>query len=326
MSVLAVSAPSLSDLFLSEPLMFANELVDLQSLGSLASCSKQFATACGDARIWSGVLERRWGVQSDENPRAALAWLETDVRSAMQRSFKRGFHMMLCDGRRAATGEAPEVRDPAPAIPPLRPIESPVPLEGPHFPDSSEASDGEESRPCSFIGWEVPARRLLEWLPLTERRKLAAFACHDSVPRRRLDNLLRQISLAGNPTPELALRNLLLKFPFLPIDAGSGADRVIGLFAWNWLRDNPRAHLALGLTDEFEPTQRRHTVYSLTYATIMLNTDLHNPAVQPKITADEFVTNCRHVVALQQVTRTPDCTLPCPTPAQPACPAKNHCG
>lgn len=287
---------SLADLFLGEPYLLANELLDPQSLTSLASCSKKFAEACDDDRIWSGVLERRWGVQCDKNPRATLAWLETDVRRVMQQSFKREFYLMLCDGRRATACERADR-----SFSPLRPVRSHVPLEDPGFPDPPESSDGDEGRYWSFSGWEVPARRLLDWLPLEERRKLAAFACHDSVPRRRLDALLRQISLADTPTPELALRNLLLQFPFLPIDAGSGADRVIGLLALNWLRENPQAHINLGLTDDYEPAQRRHTVYSLTYATIMLNTDLHNPAVQPKITADEFVKNCRHVVALRRV-------------------------
>ena len=198
---------NLTDLLLGEPALFANEtLLELQSLGRLASCSQAFREACSDPRVWRGLLARRWGAHCEGDPRAALAWLETDVRSAMQQSFKRGFHMMLCEDAGAEpAGEHSFSR-------PLKPVESVNP---------SDWYDAYSDQPPGLVDWEVPAVRLLGWLPLQERRKLASFACHDSVPYRRLDLFLRQFSLADTPTPEHALRQLLFRFPFLPIDAGS---------------------------------------------------------------------------------------------------------
>ena len=152
--------------------------------------------------------------------------------------------------------------------------------------------------------------------------------------------------------PEAALRNLLLGkdfffgskfplthdfcphfplprhaavFPFLPIDAGEGADRVIRALARLYLDTHPaelldlRARTATGssmaaaastATDAAAAVtpataaaaqSERHddaesAVYILIYAVIMLNTDLHHPAIRTKMTAGEFVRSTRSTV------------------------------
>jgi hypothetical protein len=88
--------------------------------------------------------------------------------------------------------------------------------------------------------WTACVRRLLTWTTLAERRRLAAFVCADWQPRETLRSFLGLCDLHA-PTPEAALRQLLFTFPFLPIDAGSGADRVIGEFARQYVLSNQQA-------------------------------------------------------------------------------------
>ena len=184
--------------------------------------------------------------------------------------------------------------------------------------------------------WHETLRTLLRWVPLNEKRRLAAFVCADWQPRTTLTRFLSPIPIVGS-TPLIALRALLLRFPFLPIDAGSGADRVIGCFARSWVTQNAHclADLGIGLgvaeqpqpatattptsdseggddpdhdevfvsiddrectpsgtaaaigqsavLSESELKTARDAVYTLIYSLIMLNTDLHNPAISPKI-------------------------------------------
>ena len=88
--------------------------------------------------------------------------------------------------------------------------------------------------------WSPCVWRLLTWTALAERRRLAAFVCADWQPRLALRRFLERFDLRA-PTPEASLRQLLFAFPFLPIDAGSGADRVIGEFARQYVLANPQA-------------------------------------------------------------------------------------
>jgi hypothetical protein len=97
---------------------------------------------------------------------------------------------------------------------------------------------------------------LLQWVPLDLKRSIAVYVCTclcvteeamaeflalfpiDVVPlcpgyariNRGPDPLGSQ-GCAGIAGVETALRELLLLFPFLPIDAGMGADRVLGAFS-----------------------------------------------------------------------------------------------
>ena len=208
--------------------------------------------------------------------------------------------------------------------------------------------------PSTDSGWHETLRCLLGWCTLEERRRVTAFVCADWQPKRTVACFLAPFAVRGT-TPEEALRGLLLRFPFLPIDAGSGADRVIGAFSVAFLRQNREALAALRLSDELltdpqysssssdddgdshgggggggggddgvgsvlvadaiqRPTSQaqarrlrtatalvprpheraaRDAIYTLTYSLIMLNTDLHNPAVRPKIAPEQYAASCR---------------------------------
>lgn len=186
-----------------------------------------------------------------------------------------------------------------------------------HLPDTEDA-------------WHETLRCVLRWCSLAEARRITAFVCADWQPKHTVARFLAPFTIRGS-TPEKALRDLLPIFPFLPIDAGSGADRVIGAFSVAFLRQNKRAldALCLGGEDDLArasssddddgggdpsdhsvraclslvpmPHERaaRDAIYTLTYSLIMLNTDLHNAAVQPKITAQQYSDSCRRCAPLR---------------------------
>lgn len=79
------------------------------------------------------------------------------------------------------------------------------------------------------------------------------------------------------------------------------AQIVIGQFAVVWLLANADAWRALGIPSSASLETARDVVYTFTYAVVMLNTDLNNPAVHPKIRHDEFVANCRRCTTLASV-------------------------
>ena len=196
------------------------------------------------------------------------------------------------------------------------------------------------------VPWHETLRCCTSWCTLLERRHIVAFVCAERHGRSTLAAYLAPIPIRGN-TPEQALRRLLLVFPFLPIDAGQGADHVIGLFSLAYIRQNPEALAALGLapaphlgasssSDSDEPVDGqpqweqswlalqgyqagasgpsgsvsaaawrpqtaaertgRDLLYTLIYSIIMLNTDLHNPAIHPKLQPEEYAASCRRCV------------------------------
>ena len=154
---------------------------------------------------------------------------------------------------------------------------------------------------------------------LNDRRRVASYVCvtAESQPYRILDSFIRCFELhpphseetdetgtwvvvgdgSSAPTPVAALRHLLLQFPFLPIDAGGGADRVIGAIARCYTAAFPCVADWLGLSGG-DTKQVTEGVHLLVYAAIMLTTDLHNPAVQPKMTRDEFAASLHRSPAL----------------------------
>ena len=135
-----------------------------------------------------------------------------------------------------------------------------------------------------------------------------------------------EVRAASNP--EDALRRLLLAFPFLPIDAGEGADRVIRALAAQFLDTHPSTREALCRATAKQPNQPKaraeaadeaeaaaaeleaeeaeeeeeahddaeSAVYILIYAVIMLNTDLHHPAIKTKMARHEFVASTQSTV------------------------------
>ena len=80
-------------------------------------------------------------------------------------------------------------------------------------------------------------------MTLSEKRRIVAFVCAEWQPLSTLPTFFAQLPIRG-ATPELALRDLLLRFPFLPIDAGQGADRVIGTFSRAYVLQNRASALA----------------------------------------------------------------------------------
>ena len=319
---------SLSDLPLED--VFFHYLADPKSL----QCFESTSTAAreisrrDDARAWCAVVGRRWGPvnipsKSSCNWKASREWqqppadwrelaiyLETVVLQSLMKSVKKAIELL---------------------------VEQHILIGSNKLPESA---------------WHATVHRLLEWVPLHEKRRLTAFVCADWQPAATLPIFLAPLPICG-ATPEHALRDLLLRFPFLPIDAGQGADRVIGTFSRAYVLQSPQALAALGLfhgsgevesgiqsssSDEEEsgeetdtetrmsqawwpahatpprmsqawwdahatPSHRaaRDAVYTLTYSIIMLNTDLNNPAIHPKITCDEYTASCHRCVPLRSM-------------------------
>lgn len=104
---------------------------------------------------------------------------------------------------------------------------------------------GDRHDPESDGRWQRTVHAVLQWGTVAERRRLAAFVCADWHLPHTLSSFLKPLPIVGD-TPEAALRALLLRFPFLPIDAGTGADRVISCFARAYAAQNPAAIAALG--------------------------------------------------------------------------------
>jgi len=233
---------------------------DPRTVGALASTCTELKRFVASSDVWRSLLKLRWAIDLPSNiafskhemQHAArhdssssmdaaklLRWLELDVKSVMSRSFHRAFQCMADHGLLS-------------------------------MPSNAEVY-------WETTQWEATARALLDWLPMNEKRRLAAFVCSEKHPKACLRRFLRLFSLKGCQTPVEALRLLLLQFPFLPIDAGSGADRVISQFAYNWVADNPESLGNIGMNASSALSDSHDAVYSLTYSIIMLNTDLHNP-------------------------------------------------
>ena len=141
---------------------------------------------------------------------------------------------------------------------------------------------------------------LLRWVPLQEKRRLASFVCADWQPPEALSHFLHSFSLVAS-NPEAALRSLLLQFPFLPIDAGDGADRVVTELARGYVAQNGLMPSLFGGVAPANTAEAHELVHLLFYSIIMLNTDLHNPAISPKITPAEYVASCRRCPPLVRV-------------------------
>jgi len=257
---------------------------DPRTVGALASTCTELKRFVASSDVWRSLLKLRWAIDLPSNiafskhemQHAArhdssssmdaaklLRWLELDVKSVMSRSFHRAFQCMADHGLLS-------------------------------MPSNAEVY-------WETTQWEATARALLDWLPMNEKRRLAAFVCSEKHPKACLRRFLRLFSLKGCQTPVEALRLLLLQFPFLPIDAGSGADRVISQFAYNWVADNPESLGNIGMNASSALSDSHDAVYSLTYSIIMLNTDLHNPAIWPKISADEYAASCHLCASLKHV-------------------------
>jgi hypothetical protein len=176
----------------------------------LESTCRRLLDIRSDDTLWRSLAERRWGPlqKTGKDWRSVLCWLETDVHAVLRTSVRRAIDMMALAGLLAGMLLA----DAGSSRPVLRPAGA----------------------------WTPCMRRLCTWTTLAERRRLAAFVCAEWQPRETVRSFLGLCDLRA-PTPEAALRQLLFSFPFLPIDAGSGADRVIGELARQYVLSNPQA-------------------------------------------------------------------------------------
>ena len=176
----------------------------------LESTCRRLLDIRSDATLWRTLAERRWGPlqKTGKDWRSVLCWLETDVHAVLRTSVRRAIDMMAISGLLAGLLLA----DAGSSRPVLRPASA----------------------------WTPCVRHLCTWTTLAERRQLAAFVCAEWQPCETLRSFLGLCDLRA-PTPEAALRQLLFTFPFLPIDAGSGADRVIGELARQYVLSNPQA-------------------------------------------------------------------------------------
>jgi len=180
----------------------------------------------------------------------------------------------------------------------------------------------------------------LRWLahliadaPLQLRRRIASYVCTSSelYPKAHLDSYLSNFrftaattpsqpsqtiasdidmdgscearNVHGNSTPDDpvdVLRRVLLQFPFLPIDAGGGADRTIGSLARCYVAAVPAVSEWLGHAVALDRASTVEAVHLILYSLIMLNTDLHNPAnIANRMSAAEYQESLYRVAMLR---------------------------
>ena len=265
-------------------------LEDARSVGAVAqTCSAARALSLQNAAVaWAPMVRRRWGpVTFERGEEGSAEWpnAPTDWRT-LARHLETVVRPLLVENVHEAIGHL---------------------LSRGLLPSQLT---GEPPEP-----WVETVRCCLAWGTLDERRRLTAYVCLNAHPPAALQSYFAATPIRG-ATPLVALRDLLLRFPFLPIDAGQGADRVVGCFARAYALQNPDALAAIvpastksyvsGTSsasdppsdeEEEEEMERnvrrmmqphlsgvvkagRDAVYTLTYSLIMLNTDLHKCARQ----------------------------------------------
>eukprot|EP00241_Pyramimonas_parkeae_P018073 CAMPEP_0114289036 /NCGR_PEP_ID=MMETSP0059-20121206/7145_1 /TAXON_ID=36894 /ORGANISM="Pyramimonas parkeae, Strain CCMP726" /LENGTH=370 /DNA_ID=CAMNT_0001410253 /DNA_START=244 /DNA_END=1354 /DNA_ORIENTATION=+ len=124
------------------------------------------------------------------------------------------------------------------------------------------------------------------------KRRMALWLCNEGAQDRTvIPSFLLGIDLKGRDVLSSAEASAT-PLPFLPMDAGQGADRVISAFSQVYVRQQQSKD---DLTDDFQDHRvsplmvSEDAVYVLVYALIMLNTDLQSPAIRQKITREEWV-------------------------------------
>jgi hypothetical protein len=267
-------------------------LLDAPSLAALAACSSSMRDLALQPLAWQNLVSAQWGLVASPPPswswRRLALYLDAEILPCLDRTRSVASAVKALALRRIIEDEA--------------------------------------------TAWFDLLRTRLKVGSLMERRRIAAFVCAEWHPRGTLAAFLAPITDVYSGTPDEALRALLFHFPFLPIDAGSGADRVIGYFALQFTRHNRAGLACLGVgvgpmstpgsgssssSDDDHPDNdlpsrlpphalpheklARDAVYTLVYSIIMLNTDLHNPMISPKITRDEYAASCRRCVPLRHL-------------------------
>jgi len=277
---------------LPQPLLSKIAATVLESADSLddvvllSQVSSAFRSAVRDDRMYATHMQKRWGplkfgdsvFLQNKCQKDAIGWrrlhaeLESELASLLSRSIRKAVAWL--HSNKLLSGDS----------------------------DTSDPSEAHQ-----WLMW------LLNDADLVLRRRVVHYICESSefFPKRYLDRLIGQFRFSPLPeeTSELGeqdavgplatLRRVLLQFPFLPIDAGSGADRIIGSIARVYLNSVPQAAAWFGVCDK-QVVEAAHLVI---YALIVLNTDLHNPAVNPKMSQAEFAASLSRIELLRGLRR-----------------------
>eukprot|EP00930_Biecheleria_cincta_P092008 TRINITY_DN81747_c0_g1_i1.p1 TRINITY_DN81747_c0_g1~~TRINITY_DN81747_c0_g1_i1.p1 ORF type:complete len:402 (-),score=59.25 TRINITY_DN81747_c0_g1_i1:10-1215(-) len=229
----------------------------LPAIAALAATSQDLGSWVSEAATaWDQLVLKRWGPlhlgKEAESSRSALRWLETEALVVLQQEGAAALLQLL---------------------------------QSQGF---SEERDFEGS--CGILQSLLRTCRQGRC-----RRNIALYVCSFAFQELRLACSVKQtatdaviyffraFNFRACRSVLDALRLLLLWFPFLPMDAGAGAEHIVGSFAKVYVEQQPE------VSEYTSIAEAEHAVFTLLYAIIMLNTDLHHPAVRVKIKADEFV-------------------------------------
>jgi hypothetical protein len=318
--MVATNLPALPEPVLAEIFQHVCDQGSVRERGQLAP----LCTAARDAvaTSWAAHAERDWGpldwaayFKTKHDLQVAelnssqwgvlLVALESELRPRMQRSVKQvrlPVRLQLCSLARPS------------AVSVLKPRPNMLRYQAVLYLRSVHLLSGPQ--PEQEYAWLAHRLRASE---LHDRRRITSYVCvtSEDQPYKVLDSLIVRFELrppSASPTiekgdedwepvppnlsPIVSLRHILLQFPFLPIDAGGGADRVIGAIARCYSAAHPEVSEWLGLPSTCSAKDRTEAVHLVVYGAIMLQSDLHNIAVQPKMTPTEFVDSLHRAPSL----------------------------
>lgn len=272
-------------------LAIVSKLTDCSSVAALSRCSRSLNAVLSDEEsVWKRCVQQEWGttlrlpdgdlgVTLDDDMQGDCGTWElvstSKAPEARWKTFGRFLHKE-CAG-------AMRIGDVNHALGALRRIGAV------HYPD-------EEASACPALLAHAPgvpsrrtATRALIRAYLQEDNEALARAVLDAVPMADCDVLA-------------SLRAALRAFPFLPMEAGANAYRVIDLVAGAYAGQNPGGAM------------NRECVLVFMYALIMLNTDLHNDAVRHKMAPQQWVESINRsilsgLIADAELTRLYGCLL-----------------
>ena len=142
---------------------------------------------------------------------------------------------------------------------------------------------------CKFYGKEetpIEIARLMRNTPGLLGEKIGEY-----LSRKENTEILNAYFMDLNLKTNLiqAMRNALSGPLYLPGEAQE-IDRVVQSFSNSYSKQNP------------EIIQNPEVTYILSFALIMLNSDLHNPSVQKNMTCNEFIQNTKHSLNCDTIT------------------------
>ena len=193
-----------------------------------------------DALLWQAIVERRWGPV-----RIPTAWNHEHLCSWIEAAGKRSDRARQLISAQTPTTWRQLLAHLETVVAEWLLVSVKQTVELLLLQGIVSRTDKQAEEPLG-TGWHAVLRQVLSWAPLDAKRRITAFVCADWHPPGTLARFLAPMVISGS-TPVVALRALLLRFPFLPIDAGAGADRVIGWFSREYVARNARHLGSLGL-------------------------------------------------------------------------------